>query len=164
MLESLSQAARPADVGADSSLGFSNPKEKLLRVLGQKPRTRLKILRLPKFSRLDCHRWSDPIAVACFSAQAECDRGIKVLHRVAQDPELWRVSVFEDDFQPPVVVQVGEYKRATVVRKVQSDRAGDFRKRPVVVIHVENISVATAPGRVRSDQLIDGAPSLLVVQ
>src|SRR5207248_11144155 len=42
-------------------------------------------------------------------AQAECDRIAKILHRVAQNPELRRVSIFQDDFQSPVLVRSEEH-------------------------------------------------------
>src|SRR6267143_1347671 len=112
----------------------------------------------------DGYRGPDRIAVAFPPTQVESDRIAKILHRVAQNPELWRVSVFQDDFQSPVLVQVGECKRATVVKKIQSNCARDFRERAVVIIRVENIPLTTTPGVVRPDQLIDGVPSLLVLQ
>ena len=62
------------------------------------------------------------------------------------------------------MVQVGEYKRAAVVGKIQTDRARDFRERAVVVVGVENVSLTTTPGGVRTDEFIDGVPSPLVVQ
>src|SRR5438445_9266865 len=98
------------------------------------------------FFGFDGYRSPDRIAVAFPPAQAEGDRIAKILHGVAQNPQLRRVSVFQDDFQSTVLVQVGEYKRATVLKKVQSNCAGDFRERAVVIIHVENVPLATAPG------------------
>ena len=68
-----------------------------------------------------------------------------ILHRIVQDAELRRVPVLQDDFQAPVVVQVGESERAAVVGKIQSDRAGDFGKRAIAIVGVEHVSLGAAP-------------------
>ena len=53
-------------------------------------------------------------------------------------------------------------KDAAVVGKVHSNRAGDFRKRAIAVVGVENVSLRAGPGRIRADQFVDRVPSLLV--
>src|SRR5258707_6382952 len=114
--------------------------------------------------RFDCHCSADRIAITLLPAQTEGDRLPDVLHRVAQDSQLWPVPVFQDDFQPSVLVQVGERKRPAVLKKIQSHYARNFREPAVVIIRAENIPLAPAPEVVRPDQLIDGVPSLLVAQ
>src|ERR1700730_245146 len=126
MLESLREPAGPADRGADSALDLSDPKEKFLAVLGQKSGAGLQVSGLPMSTRFDHYCSPDRIAVAFCSAQAECDRVANVLDCVAQYAKLRCVSVLEDNFQPPVVVQVGQDKCAAVIRKVQSGCARDF--------------------------------------
>src|SRR4029079_2006475 len=60
--------------------------------------------------------------------------------------------------------QVGENERTAVVGEVQTSRAGDFGKRSVPVIGIENVSLGPSPRRVRADQFVDGAPSLFVAR
>ena len=147
ILEGLGQAAGPANRGADRALAFPDPEEKLLGVLRQKSGTGLEIFCLAErlCLRFDGDRGADRIAIAFLSTQAEGDGVANILHRVAQDAQLRSVPVFEDHFQPPVVVEVGKDKRPAVVGKIQSDRARDFRKRAVAVVGVENVSLADQP-------------------
>ena len=67
-----------------------------------------------------------------------------ILHRVAQDPQLRRVPVLEDDFEPPVVVNVGQDEGAAVIRKIQPHDTGDLRKSAIAIVSVENISFGTS--------------------
>src|SRR5437879_6048004 len=92
----------------------------------------------------DCYRSADRIAIACLSAQTEGYRLPDLLHRVAQDPKLRRVAVFQDDFQSSILVQVSECKCSAVLKKIQSHSSRDFRKRAVMVVRVENIPLVPA--------------------
>src|SRR5580700_947679 len=107
---------------------------------------------------------ADRIAVAFLPAQSDGHGVANILHRVAQNPELRPIPVFEDHFQTPVVVEVGEREGSAIVGKVQSRNARDVGKRTIVVIHVENVSLIAIPRGVRSDQLIDGVPPQLVIR
>src|ERR1700685_332956 len=71
VLESLTEAIRPANGGADRAFKVAHPKEKLLGVLGQKSGTGLEISGLTMSSRLDRHRGSDCIAITFLSTQAK---------------------------------------------------------------------------------------------
>src|ERR1700760_3232313 len=121
--EFLRKPAWPTDRGSNGAFRFSNAKEYFLRVLSNKPRPCLQILRLTEAARLECDRGSDGIAVARLTPQSERDRISGFLHHVVQDPQLRGITVFEDDLQPPVVVYIGQYKGAAVLGKVQSHRA-----------------------------------------
>ncbi len=123
----------------------------------------MEILRLPMSFSFDRYPRADGIAVAFFSAQSECDRVANVLHRVAQNPELRPVPVFEDNFQTSIVIEVGERERAAVVGKVQSGKARHVGKRPIVVIQIEDVPLVAAPSGVRPDELIDSVPPQLVI-
>ncbi len=56
------------------------------------------------FCRFDSYRCPDRITIALLSTQAEDDGVAQIFHRIAQDAELRSIPVFEDYFQPPVVV------------------------------------------------------------
>jgi len=100
----------PANGGAQGAFRFSQPEEKFLAVLRQKPRTGLEIFRLTKASHFQRNSRADSIAIALFSLQAESNGGTNVLHRVVQDAELRRGAIFQNDFQPPIVIKVGQHK------------------------------------------------------
>ncbi len=117
VLEGLGEAAGPAHRGADRALYGSQSKEKFLAVLRQKARACLQISGLAMASGFDGHRGADRVAIAFLAAQAEYDAVAKVFHRVAQHAQLRRVPVFQDDFEPPVVVEVGQHEGAAVVGK-----------------------------------------------
>ena len=142
---------------------FPTPKKSSLVCWDRNPEPAWRYFVWRMCSCLDGHRGANCIAITFLSAQAECDGVADFFHRVAQDSQLWRVPVLEDNFQSPIVVEVGKNKRSAVVGKVQTHRAGHFRKFAVAIIGVENVSLETGPGRVRADQFIDGVPSLLVV-
>src|SRR5271169_720093 len=93
-LESLRDAAGPANCGAHGSRRLPNTKEKLLAVLRQKPGTCLEVFRLPTRFRFDSDSSSNRITVAFFPTQAEGNRVPQLLHRVMQNAQLRRVSVF----------------------------------------------------------------------
>ena len=114
-------------------------------MLRQESGTGLQVFGLTMGSGLDCHRGADRIAIAFLSAQTDSDGVANIFHRIVQHAQLRRVPVFQDDFEPPVVVQVGENKRTAVVREVQTDCTGDFGKRAIPVIGIENVSLGTSP-------------------
>src|SRR5438874_3416983 len=112
--------------------------------------------------RFNRYRRPNGVAVALDSAQPEGDCIAEVLQSIAQYPELRRISVFQNDFQTPVAVEIGKRERAAIVRQVQAHRAGNIRKRAVAIVYIEDISFISAPGGVGSDQLINRVPALLI--
>ena len=91
-------------------------------MLSEKSRTCLHVLRLAVAPRLHPDCGSNGIAVAFCPAEAERNRVPEILRHAVQHAELRGIPILEDKFQPPVMVQVGEHERATIVRKVQADR------------------------------------------
>ena len=164
VLKALRRAVRPADGCANTGLSFTETKEKLLGVLRQESRARLQILRLAMRSDLDCDRSSYRITIAFRAAQSESNRVADLFHGVAQNAELRRVPILEDDLESPIVVQVGQHKRAAVIGKIQPGCAGDIGECTVVIVPKEHVSLGPAPRRVRTNEFIDCIPSLFVVR
>ena len=113
----------PANRGADVPSVLSHAKEQLLGVLRQKSGSRLQIFCLAHASRFDRDRGSDRIAIAFLSSQRKAMELPDILHRVVQDAQLRGIAVFQDHFQPPVMIDVRQRKRAAVLQESPSNRA-----------------------------------------
>ena len=70
-----------------------------------------------------------------------------------------KVKTFSDG---EIMVEIGENKGAAILKKVQTDWTGNLRKRAVSVVGKHYISCVAVPGRVRSNQFVDGVPPMLV--
>src|SRR4051794_38830701 len=81
-----------------------------------------------------------------------------------KNPNLWRVAVFQNQFQAAVVIKIGESERAAVIREVQSKRTRHFGERAVPIIRKGYISFIPTPRLIRPDQFIESIPSMLVTQ
>ncbi len=145
ILEGLGEAAGPANRRPDLAIGVAQAKEKFLGVLRQESGARLEVFGLTKVPDFNGNSGADRIAITFLPAQAECDGVADLFHRIAQDPQLRRVPVLQNDFESPVVVDVGQGERPAVIRKVQAHSARDVRKSAVAVVGVENISLRTSP-------------------
>ncbi len=145
ILEGLREAAGPANRRPDLAIGVAHAKEKFLGVLRQESGARLEIFGLAKVTNFNGHSGADRVAITLLSAQAECDGVANLFHGIAQHPQLRRVPVLENDFESPVVVDVGQGERAAVIRKIQGRSARDVRKSAVAVVGVEDISLRTSP-------------------
>ena len=88
----------------DGSFGVAEAERKLFCVLRQKARSRLHKLCLAQLACFQRNGRADCIAVAFCSTQAKDDCVAELFHCVAQNAELRRIAVLEDDFDAPVVV------------------------------------------------------------
>ncbi len=131
-------------------------------MLGQKTGPCLKILCLTKGARFDSNCSSDGVAIAGMASQAERYGTADVFHRIVQYPQLGGVAILEDHLEPSIVIEVGESKAAAILKKVQTHGAGNLRERAVAVVGKHYISCVAVPGRVRSNQFVDGVPPMLV--
>ena len=88
-----------------------------------------------------------------------------LLHRIAKDAELRPVPVFQNNFQPSVMVEVGERETIGCRRGTSNpDPPETSENVPSLIVHVENISLVAVPRRVGPDQLIDRVPPAFVIR
>ena len=85
------------------------------------------------------------------SLQAEGDGMAELRYRVMQNAQLRRIAIFQNDFEPAVMVDVGEGEGAAVFREVEVDRAGDFGECAVAIVGEHHIPFVAVPGVIRAD-------------
>ena len=141
---------------------FPTPKKISFECWATKPDPACKYFVWRSVPSFDSDRGTNRIAIARLPPQAERNRVTNVLHRVVQDPQLRRIAVFNDDLQPPVVVEIGQNKGTPVLNKVQSHHARNFAERAIAVVREHHISFIAIPGVVGSNQFVDCIPSMLV--
>ena len=110
----------------------------------------------------DGHRGADCVAIAFLPAQTEGDRIADAIHRETQDSNLRRISILKHDFEPAVAIKVRQREGPAIIAKIQANHSRDVGKCAVSIVGKENIPLMTVPGRVGTDEFIDGAPSALV--
>src|SRR6266496_1416341 len=145
-VERLREAAGPSDGRPYSTLILTDAEEEFFCMLGQKSRPRLQILCLAKGSGFDGDCGTDCIAVALVSSQTQSDRIADSIHRQAQDTDLRRRAILQNDPQPAIAIEVGERKCAAVIAKIQSHHAGDVGKCAIAIVCEKDISLVTVPG------------------
>ena len=94
--------------------------------------------------------------------QTKRNRRRQILHHILQHPQLRSVAILQEHFEPAIVIEIGERERSAVFDEVHAHRGRDVGKCSIPIVGIENISLVTAPGAVRTDQFVDGIPSLLV--
>ena len=70
-----------------------------------------------RFARLNGNRGADGVAIDFVPAQSKCNSVANFRHRIVKDADLGRVTILEDDFEAPIVIDVSECKGAAVVGK-----------------------------------------------
>src|SRR5579863_9972820 len=102
-------------------------------MLREKSRAGLKEFGLTQPRALHRDLSADGVAVALGAAQPEGHGRAKLRQFIVENAQLRTAAVLEHNFQPPVVIEVGERKGAAVLDEVESHAAADFRKRPVTI-------------------------------
>ena len=126
IFEGLRETTGPANGGSDERIGFAEAEKKFFGVLREEARPSLKIFCLAQSAGLNGDGRADSIAIALCAAEPEGNGGADFGHDVVENAELRGVPIFQDEFEPAVVIEVGERKRAAVVEKIQAGDAGDF--------------------------------------
>ena len=93
-------------------------------------------------------RRADGVPIALAAAQAESDRRSKILHHVLQKPQLRTVAIFQEHFQPAVMIEVGEGERPAILDKIQAHGARDVRECSIPIVRIEDIPLVSAPGAI----------------
>src|SRR5262249_23617720 len=118
-VETLHQSAGPANCSAHKISRLSDSKENLLCMLRKKSRSSLKIFCLLATLHFDHDCGTNRIPIAFLAAQTEGDRIADSLHAVAQQSDLRRITVFQQNFDSAVVIEIGKCEGAAVIRKVE---------------------------------------------
>ena len=161
--EFLQHSAGPANRSARRAVRRSQAKEDILAVLRKKARSSLQRSRLAIEFSFHRHYRADGVTIALGAAQAERDGWRQTLHDVLQEAQLRAAAILEEDFLTAIMIEIGQGKRPSIFQEVQPDHRRNIGERTIAVVRVENISLVTAPRAIGSDQLINRAPSLLVV-
>ena len=61
------------------------------------------------------------------------------------------------------MVEVRQRKRSPILNKVHADNSGYVAECSIAIVGIENIALVTAPSTVRTDQLVNYVPSLLII-
>jgi len=86
----------------------------------------------------------------------------KVLRNIPQNTHLWSASVLQNQFQPAVVIKIGERERTAVFNEVEPYRGRYIREGAIPIVGIENVPFIAAPGAVGADQFVDCSPALFV--
>ncbi len=109
------------------------------------------------------NRGADGVAIAVSATETKSDRRRKVLHHILQEAQLRTIAIFQENFQPAIMIEIGEGEGPAILEEVQTHGARNVRKRAIAVVCVEDIALEPAPGAVRADEFVERVPSLFVI-
>ena len=132
-------------------------------MLRKKARPRLKSACLAAFFSFHRNQGTDRITITLAAAKTESDRRRQVRHDILQKPQLRTITIFQEYFQPPIPIEIGEGEGPTVLQKVQAHHAGNIGKSPIPIVRVEDVPFKSAPRAVGADEFIDCGPSLFII-